>query len=192
MTGSSPPRLWWDLTTEAGRLTLAPVRLDRDIAIIHTWMNDPVVAEYWALAGPIERTAQHVADQQSSAHTEAYLARLAGRPIGYWALYQAAHDPLARHYAALCDDTGIHLLIGEADCRGIGLGAVLLQAVADAVQRERGGRVVAEPDERNIASIRSFLRAGFACESTLDLPEKRATLMVRPKLAPVPDPRRGA
>lgn len=171
--------LWFDLTTSAGRLTLTPVKLDRDLPLIQSWMNDPDVARYWELDGPSERTTEHVRTQIELPHTQPMLARLSGRAIGYWELYQVADDPLAGFYPAEPDDLGVHLLIGESDCRGIGLGGVLLRALADAVQRDKPRRLVAEPDERNIASIRAFTAAGFTDVATLDLPEKRATLMIR-------------
>lgn len=171
--------LWFDLPTSAGRLTLSPVKVDRDLPLIQSWMNDPDVARYWELDGPVERTTEHVLAQIDLPHTQPLLARLSGRAIGYWELYQAADDPLAAYYAAQPDDLGVHLLIGESDCRGIGLGGVLLRALADAVQQEKARRVVAEPDERNIASVRAFTAAGFMPAATLDLPDKRATLMIR-------------
>jgi RimJ/RimL family protein N-acetyltransferase len=171
--------MWFDLPTSAGRFTLTPVKIDRDLPLIQSWMNDPDVARYWDLNGPPERTTEHVRTQIESLHSQPLLARLSGRAIGYWELYQAADDPLAAHYAAEPDDLGVHLLIGESDCRGIGLGGVLLRALADAVQREKPRRLVAEPDERNTASVRAFAAAGFTAAATLDLLEKRATLMIR-------------
>lgn len=183
-----PPTVqWYDLSTPAGRFTLSPVKPERDLPVIHRWMNDPEVARYWALAGPPERTEEHVRRQIELAHTEPMLARLSGRPIGYWELYRAAEDPLARHYPARPDDLGVHLLIGEGDCRGLGLGSLMLRVLADAVQARSPRRIVAEPDERNLASIRAFTAAGFTAAASLDLPEKRATLMLR-----VPGPRREA
>jgi RimJ/RimL family protein N-acetyltransferase len=171
--------LWFDLPTPAGRFTLTPVKIDRDLPQIQSWMNDPDVARYWELDGPPERTTEHVRTQLDLPHTQPLLARLSGRAIGYWELYQAADDPLAAHYEAERDDLGIHLLIGESDCRGIGLGTVLLRAFADAVQKDTPRRLVAEPDARNIPSVRAFTAAGFTAAATLDLPEKRATLMLR-------------
>ena len=179
MTGTLAVPTWWDLTTPAGRFTLCPVKVDRDLPLIHRWMNDPAVARYWDLAGPIERTSAHLAEQRALTHSEPYLARLAGRPIGYWELYRAAEDRLAAYYPAQTDDLGIHLLIGEPDLRGVGLGATLLAALCDAIQRESGCRIVAEPDERNVASVRAFVSAGFRVSATIDLPEKRATLVIR-------------
>ncbi|MGH6658004.1 MAG: GNAT family N-acetyltransferase [Actinocrinis sp.] len=178
MTDSQAP-LWWDLPTEAGRFTLCPVKPDREVTIIHTWMNDPPVARYWDLDGPIQRTVEHLAEQRAQAHTEPYLARLCGRPIGYWELYRAAEDRLADYYPADPADLGVHLLIGEPDLRGIGLGTLLLTALCDAVQQRSRRRVVAEPDERNTVSVHAFAKAGFTPCGALDLPEKRATLMIR-------------
>ena len=173
--------LWFDLATEAGRFTLSPVKPEKDLPLIHRWMNDPAVAEYWELDGPPERTAAHVREQIELPHTHPLLARLSGRAIGYWELYQATDDRLAGYYAAEPDDLGVHLLIGESDCRGIGLGSVLLRAVADAAQQQKPRRIVAEPDERNVASVRAFATAGFVASGSIDLPEKRATLMIRGK-----------
>ena len=173
------PVLWFDLPTPAGRFTLSPVKPDRELPLIQRWMNDPEVARYWELDGPPERTAEHVRAQLDSAHSRPLLARLSGRPIGYWELYQAAQDPLAAHYPAEPADLGVHLLIGEPDCRGIGLGGLLLRVLADAAQRQRPRRLVAEPDERNLASVRAFAAAGFEPAGTLQLPGKRATLMLR-------------
>jgi RimJ/RimL family protein N-acetyltransferase len=172
--------LWFDLTTPAGRFTLSPVKPDQDLPLIRGWMNDPAVARYWELDGPPERTDAHVREQLELPHTHPLLARLSGRPIGYWELYQAAEDRLAAYYPAEADDLGVHLLIGESDCRGIGLGSVLLRALAEAAQRMRPRRIVAEPDERNLASLRAFAAAGFLDGGAIELPEKRATLMIRP------------
>jgi RimJ/RimL family protein N-acetyltransferase len=173
------PVLWFDLPTPAGRFTLSPVKPERELPLIQQWMNDPEVARYWELDGPPERTAEHVRAQLDSAHSRPLLARLSGRPIGYWELYQAAQDPLAAHYPAEPADLGVHLLIGEPDCRGIGLGGLLLRVLADAAQRQRPRRLVAEPDEGNLASVRAFAAAGFEPAGTLELPGKRATLMLR-------------
>ncbi len=179
MTGPRTAPTWWDLPTSAGRFTLCPVKPDRDLDLIHRWMNDPAVAAYWELDGPVERTADHLAEQRGLKHTEPFLARLAGRPIGYWELYRAADDRLAAYYPAQSDDLGVHLLIGEPDLRGIGLGAVLLTALCDVAQWQSPRRIVAEPDERNTASVRAFTAAGFTPSGAIDLPQKRATLMIR-------------
>jgi RimJ/RimL family protein N-acetyltransferase len=101
--------------------------------------------------------------------------------MSYWELYRADQDRLAQYYSASSHDGGIHLLLGPATSRGQGLGATLLAAVAERMFAgdPEMSRIVAEPDVRNTRSIRAFERAGFLRSADIDLPEKRAALMVR-------------
>ncbi|WP_418959520.1 GNAT family N-acetyltransferase [Streptomyces tritici] len=173
---------WGAATTLAGTFRLAPVRLDRDLRTVARWMNDPAVDAFWELAGPESVTAEHLAAQlDGDGRSVPCLGVLDGTPMSYFELYRADLDPLARHYPARPHDTGVHLLIGGGADRGRGLGTLLLRAVADLVldHRPRCTRVVAEPDVRNTPSVSAFLSAGFRYAAELELPDKRAALMVR-------------
>ncbi len=145
-------------------------------------MNDPAVAEFWELAGPRALTEKHLRAQLTGdGRSVPCLGVLDGTPMSYWEIYRADLDPLARHYPARLHDTGIHLLVGNVNDRGRGLGGTLLRAVADLVLDKRPGcaRVIAEPDIRNTPSVAAFLGAGFRFSAEVDLPDKRAALMVR-------------
>ncbi|GAA5610059.1 N-acetyltransferase [Streptomyces platensis] len=173
---------WGAAETPAGPFALVPVRPDRDLDRITGWMNDPAVAAFWELAGPPETTAAHLRGQlDGDGRSVPCLGVLAGVPMSYWEIYRADLDPLARHYAARPQDTGVHLLIGGAGDRGRGLGSTLLRATAGLIldHRPQCTRVVAEPDLRNTASVAAFLSAGFRCADEIELPAKRAALMVR-------------
>lgn len=173
---------WGPATTPSGVFQLVPVRVERDLALISRWMNDPAVAAFWELAGPDTVTADHLAPQlDGDGRSVPCLGVLDGVPMSYWEIYRADLDPLARHYPARPHDTGIHLLIGGVANRGRGLGTTLLKAVADLVldHRPRCARVIAEPDLRNTPSVSAFLGAGFRFFAEVDLPDKRAALMVR-------------
>ncbi|MFJ4714194.1 GNAT family N-acetyltransferase [Streptomyces sp. NPDC088785] len=173
---------WGPVTTTAGVFQLVPARIDRDLALISRWMNDPAVAAFWELAGPDEVTERHLRPQvEGDGRSVPCLGVLDGRPMSYWEVYRADLDPLARHYPARPHDTGIHLLIGGVAHRGRGLGTTLLKAVSDLVldHRPQCARVVAEPDLRNTPSVSAFLSAGFRFSAEVDLPDKRAALMIR-------------
>lgn len=145
-------------------------------------MNDPAVAEFWELAGPQTLTENHLRTQlDGDGRSVPCLGVLDGTPMSYWEIYRADLDPLARHYPTRPHDTGIHLLISNAADRGRGLGSTLLRAVADLVLDKRSAcaRIVAEPDLRNTPSVAAFLSAGFQFSAEVDLPAKRAALMVR-------------
>lgn len=173
---------WATTGTTAGDFRLVPADPVRDGALVSGWMNDPAVAAFWELAGDPSLTLRHMAAQTGGdGRSIPCLGLLDGTAMSYWEIYRADLDPLARHYPSRPQDTGIHLLIGGAADRGRGLGGVLIKAVADLVLAHRPGctRVVAEPDVRNTPSVAAFLSAGFRLSAEVDLPDKRAALMVR-------------
>ncbi|MFE9405052.1 GNAT family N-acetyltransferase [Streptomyces sp. NPDC006530] len=176
------PRDWAPAATPLGAFDLVPVRLERDLALLAQWMNDPAVAAFWDLAGPDSVTAAHVREQlDGDGRSVPCLGVLDGTPMSYWEIYRADLDPLARHYPARPHDTGVHLLIGGVADRGRGVGTTLLRAVADLIldNRPHCPRVIAEPDLRNTPSVSAFLSAGFRFHAEVDLDDKRAALMVR-------------
>ncbi|MFE4669028.1 GNAT family N-acetyltransferase [Streptomyces sp. NPDC056716] len=173
---------WGPTTTPVGTFHLVPVRIDRDLSLISRWMNDPAVAAFWELAGPENVAEEHLHSQLTGdGRSVPCLGLLDGKPMSYWEIYRADLDPLARHYPARPHDTGIHVLIGGVTDRGRGLGSCLLRAVANLVldHRPTCARVVAEPDIRNTPSVSAFLTAGFRFAAEVELPGKRAALVVR-------------
>ncbi|OUC88291.1 rhizobactin siderophore biosynthesis protein rhbD [Streptomyces swartbergensis] len=173
---------WGPTDTPVGVFQLVPVRVERDLPLISRWMNDPAVAAFWRLSGPQNVTEDHVLTQLAGdGRSVPCIGVLDGTPMSYWEIYRADLDPLARHYPARPHDTGLHLLVGAVADRGRGLGGLLLRSVADLVlvRRPFCARVVAEPDIRNTPSIAAFLTAGFRFSAEVDLPDKRAALMVR-------------
>ncbi|WP_045302486.1 GNAT family N-acetyltransferase [Saccharothrix sp. ST-888] len=167
--------------TAAGEFRLCPVRLPHDLPLLAAWMNDPEVADFWELAGPAEVTERHLRAQlDGDGRSLPCLGLLDGLPMSYWEIYRADRDPLAGYYPARHHDIGVHLLLA-AGARGRGLGAVLLAALADHILAVRPAcrRVLAEPDVRNTRSVRAFANAGFERATELDLPTKRAALMIR-------------
>ncbi|WP_258037200.1 GNAT family N-acetyltransferase [Streptomyces sp. SM14] len=173
---------WGATATRVGMFRLVPVVPERDLALLTGWMNDPEVAEFWELDGPAERTEAHLRAQlDGDGRSVPVLGTLDGRPMSYWEVYRADLDPIARHYPSRPHDTGVHLLLGPAADRGRGTGAALLRAVAELVlaHRPRCGRVVAEPDVRNVRSVAAFHRAGFRTLQEAELPGKRAAIVVR-------------
>ncbi|MDQ1035764.1 RimJ/RimL family protein N-acetyltransferase [Streptomyces sp. V3I8] len=173
---------WGPTTTAAGVFHLVPVHVERDLPLVARWMNDPAVAAFWELSGPEKATEEHLRAQLGGdGRSVPCLGVLDGTPMSYWEIYRADLDALARHYPARPHDTGIHLLIGGVAHRGRGTGTILLRAVSDLVldRRPSCARVVAEPDLRNTPSVSAFLSAGFRFSAEVDLPDKKAALMVR-------------
>ncbi|MCQ4362116.1 acetyltransferase [Mycobacterium gordonae] len=164
-----------------GTFTLRLLDPDGDLDVLHSWMNDPEVARYWKKAWPREQIAAYLREQQLSSHSTPYVGELNGVPMSYWELYRADLDPLAQYYDAREHDAGVHLLLGPTDCRGRRLGADLLRVVS-AWQLDAdplATRVIGEPDASNVRLIRVATLAGFRHVADIDLPHKRAALIIR-------------
>lgn len=171
----APLRAPWRLAS------FRPLEVAADLELVHGWMRQPHVAAWWALDVPRAELAGYLERTVADDHQQVLIGSVDGRPVSYWEVYWAARDPLAAWYDADPDDQGVHLLIGPPELTGRGLGAALLDAVAAwlLVREPATRRLVAEPDVRNTASLRAFERCGFRRAAELDLPSKRAALMVR-------------
>jgi RimJ/RimL family protein N-acetyltransferase len=154
---------------------------EEDLDLVHGWMHQPHVVPFWHLDVPRAELRAHLESMAAAAHIEPLIGCVDGVPVSYWEVYRAAEDALAAHYAAEEHDQGVHLLVGPIELTGRGLGRRLLEAVVDwqLAREPRTRRIVAEPDVRNARMIHVFERCGFVREGELELPDKRAVLMVR-------------
>lgn len=170
-----------DLDGVPSEFVLRPLDLDLDLDMMHSWMNDPEVARFWNKPWPKDKIAIYLREQQECPHSDPYLGVLDGVAMSYWELYRADLDALAQHYPARDHDAGIHMLLGPAETRGQGLAVALLRAVSDfqLATDPHATRVVGEPDLENVRCIRVAERAGFHHVRDLDLPHKRAALLIR-------------
>lgn len=166
--------------TDRGVLTLRPVDLAADLPLVHGWMHRRHVVEFWRQDWPATRLHDDLADQLTGTVSRPCLGLLDAVAVSYWEIYRPAADPLGEAYPAQPGDLGVHLLLGEVEQTGRGLGSTLLAAVTDGLFAADPAcrRIVAEPDVANIASVRAFQRAGFVDRGRIELADKTATLLV--------------
>jgi RimJ/RimL family protein N-acetyltransferase len=163
-----------------GRARFRGLDPDADLDLVHGWMHQPHVVPFWRLDVSRDEIGAYLEGIAADHHVEPLIGCVDGDPVSYWEVYWAALDALAGHYSAADHDQGVHLLIGPPERTGRGLGRRLLDAVVRwQLDREpRTERVVAEPDVRNRRMIHVFEQCGFVREADVDLPDKRAALMV--------------
>ena len=173
---------WGPAATPAGAFHLVPVQVERDLAARLPLdersrrrgvlgAGGARVEDRGACApGSSTRRAQRPVPRGARGPPDELLGDLPGGP-----------RPPGGHYPARPHDTGIHLLIGGVADRGRGFGRPCSKPLPPRPRRGRSvvRRVVAEPDLRNIPSVSAFLSAGFRFSAEVDLPGKRAALMVR-------------
>lgn len=151
-----------------------------DSALLVRWMANPHVHEFWDQDWPAPRWDQALRAQRAGEFSRPYLVLRDGRPFGYLEIYRTPRDVVSRCYRSEPRDLGLHLAIGELEDTGRGLGRELLRELASALllADPACGRVLVEPDARNVAARKMFSKAGFKLIGEFDLGHKRAALLV--------------
>lgn len=73
----------------SGQFLLRRMDPDRDVDLVHSWMNDAEVARFWEMPWPRERIASYLLEQHRSVDSAAYLGELDGVAMSYWVTYRA-------------------------------------------------------------------------------------------------------
>jgi RimJ/RimL family protein N-acetyltransferase len=152
-----------------------------DLRLVHEWLQRPHVKQWWSDRETYEAVVEHYLPAiEGSDPTDLYLALLDERPIGMVQTYQVSDYP---EYAALVGVgagegvAGVDLFIGDEELVGQGVGSELLRCFVDEVVFASPATTacIADPDERNVASIRAFEKAGFHVVRTFADPEDEQT-----------------
>jgi lysine N-acyltransferase len=161
---------------------LAAVEVDgAGLDLIHRWMCEPHVAEFWRQDWPLSSWAAEVARQMAGDHSRPWTVSYEGSPVAYVEVYRASRDVLADHHPTATRDLGVHIAIGERRRTGRGFGPRVLRAVSDGLFRAdpRCGAVLGDPEATHDVARRAFAAAGFVPVAEVDLPHKRAAILAR-------------
>lgn len=151
-----------------------------DLPRLHRWLNDPLVDRFWRETGSLEQHRAYLQRQLDDPHTIPIIGQLDGVPFGYFEVYWAAESLIGPCYQADPFDRGWHVLIGEPDYRGRPFLTVWLPSLMHFIflDEPRTKRIVGEPDAAHAQQMRNLERSGFDHFATVDLPVKRAALVV--------------
>jgi len=91
-----------------------------DVELLHKWMNDKRVAEFWGEAGPQSHQQEFLEKALSHKHSFPVIGCWDGKPFGYFEIYWVKEDILGKYLGGEVDDydRGLHCLVGEQEFRG--------------------------------------------------------------------------
>ncbi|WP_264191247.1 GNAT family N-acetyltransferase [Fictibacillus halophilus] len=172
-----PAFSFYDSTIEK-TLTFVKVDLERDVALLHKWQQQPYVVPFWQLDISFENYEKHLEKFLADKHQTLYLGLIDGVPMSYWEAYWVKGDVVETSYDPHPEDQGIHLLIGEEDYLGKGYALPLLRGIVRFQFQSKGTeKVIAEPDITNEKMIHVFEKCGFEKVKPIELPDKTGMLM---------------
>ena len=156
-----------------------------DLRLLHEWLERPHVDRWWGEQRTLDQVIEHYLPAiEGRDPTDHYLFLLDGRPVGMVQTYLVSDYPEHAALMGISDTTsaGVDILIGEAELTGKGLGTDVLERFVSEVvfARPETTSCIADPDVRNIASVRAFEKAGFRVVRTfLDPKDGQTRAIVR-------------
>ena len=85
-----------------------------DTDLLHKWMNEPRVNEFWGTAGPQNVQDEFLRTALKSKHSFPVIGCWDGKPFGYFEIYWVKEDVLGKYAINVGNyDRGLHILIGE-------------------------------------------------------------------------------
>lgn len=160
----------------AGEFTLRPMQAD-DAPLIHRWVTQEY-ARFWGMQNDtLEQVASFYQQLLANDPHSAMIGLCNDEPVFLMEFYRAQQDEVGKHYPALPDDYGMHILIAPADKPLPQFSWQVFSTVMDYLfSLPQVQRVVVEPDVRNEKIHRLNKRAGFRYQHTIDMGHKTAWL----------------
>jgi aminoglycoside 6'-N-acetyltransferase len=140
-----------------------------DLRLLHSWLQREHVQRWWSKRESYEEVVEHYLPAiEGSKPTVLYLILLEERPVGFIQSYLVSDYPPYGDLVAVGEGVaGVDLFIAEPELVGRGLGSEALRCFVRDVIFVKPALIacIADPDVRNLASIRAFEKAGFRAVS---------------------------
>jgi aminoglycoside 6'-N-acetyltransferase len=159
---------------EVALLTLRPMGPD-DLPLVTRWLSAPHVARWYVAGSSVEAEAEDL--RRSVAGEQAVHALMVAEGevlVGWCQWYLCGDDPAwAAEIGAGPADVGIDYAIGDPSRVGRGVGTTLIAELVRLVRAPHPrAAVMADPDERNVASRRVLEKNGFELAAVKVIPSE--------------------
>jgi len=160
-----------------GHFHLRPLQLEKDIPLIHEWVNKEY-AVYWQLQNStIEKVTGMYAGLINTPHVQPFMGFYNDQPAFLVEFYDAGKDRIGKYYEAQPGDYGFHILMSPPATPIRNFTWNVFTVIMDFLFNDAGvKRLIVEPDARNEKIHLLNKRAGFEYQHFITLPEKTAHL----------------
>ena len=181
MIGSEMNETDFQVIKEDGveRFTFRPVDFELDLELLYEWMHERHIAPFWKLNLPMGEFKEWLHNSIAAEHKEVYMGTFNGTPVCYLIAYSIKEDPIKDYYEYQQGDLGMHLLVGPRRFLNKEDGLSIIRSMIIFLFHRYGAkRIIGEPDIRNRIVIPILKELGGQVLGQIDLPNKKATLIV--------------
>ena len=150
-------------------IALVPL-LDKDISLFSKWLNKEYIYKWFCPNGEEHREAwlDEVKNRNDKYnYMRHFIVNCNDKEIGF-CLYMDCYfekEYIPKHYGIAVDKKEsvyeIGFLIGEEEYLGKHIGNIIVQKLEEKIIRIGGKEIIADPNEKNIISIKTLLSNGF-------------------------------
>lgn len=157
-------------------LVIKPFSLQRDIALIHRWVNQPYARRYWQMQGPVEQLYRYYETVLNSGAGYSLMVFLEQRPVAQVDVYDVMADEIGKLYEAKPGDHGIHVLMAPNRKPVRNLSTNVMVSCLAFLFTLSVNRVIGEPDAENEKANALVKRVGFRLMKQVKMSYKTANL----------------
>ncbi len=160
-----------------GEISIRPIELKNDINTLYSWVKKPY-AKYWGMLEQSKEEAfKAYQELEENPHHHTYIGMLNDEPIFLMERYKASEDVIAKHYNALENDYGMHILVAPAEKKISQFTWHVFSTIMEYFfSLSFVNRVVVEPDMNNEKIHVLNKKAGFIYDKNITLEDKIASL----------------
>jgi acetyl CoA:N6-hydroxylysine acetyl transferase len=156
-----------------------PVEFTRDAELLFDWMHQSHIAPFWKLDLPYTQFAEWLNRSIESDIKDVFIGTFNDVPVCYLIAYAVKDDPIQHYYHYKKNDLGMHLLIGPRSYLNLQDGLSIVRGMILFMFEHYGvDRIIGEPDVRNRIVIPILKALGGEVLGTVQLPHKKATLIM--------------
>ncbi|NDI36046.1 GNAT family N-acetyltransferase [Chengkuizengella sediminis] len=160
-------------------VTVRPVSYEKDLEIIYKWMHEEHLAPFWKLDVSLNEFQNYLKKSLEAEHKDIYIASLDDEPVCYFMTYKVSEDQIRNYYDVEEGDLGGHFAIGKRENLRKEVMIPLLRGLLSfGFYRYDTKHIIVEPDIRNRIVIPTLKQCGFEIHSYIQLPHKKAALMI--------------
>ena len=162
-----------------GMISLQSLQIEKELPVIHRWVNLPYTQTYWQMAGTYEKLEATYHDIQENPHAHSFVGYLGEELVCQMDLYQIGTDELSNHLPGEGDQCGIHFIMAPLSNRIPGLSIQLFQLILHYYfSFQQSKKMFGEPDHQNKKANDLVNSIGFQFLRPLQLSYKKANLYV--------------
>lgn len=160
-------------------LDMRPFDMQKDLPVIHDWVNRDYAKKFWQMDGPIQMLEAFYIKNYSCDYSSSFIGLMNGEHAFLIEPYWPMRENVGKYYHALPGDYGFHIMVRPPSAATTSL---LINTFRTALEYMfsflQVGRVIGEADFKNTKLDALTRLVGYRLQEVITMPDKMANLTI--------------